>query len=165
MEAQKFTSREYFKALKIVHIALMAGIVFFAVIVFVLLQILQEPFGTEEINGILYYVVPVFVIAGVLASNFLFKARLKKSVVETGLKNKLDSYRSALIVKYALIEGPAFFCIVSYQMTANTLFLVITIFLLVVFWTFRPTKGKAILELELDHDQRRIVENPDAYFE
>jgi len=165
MDAQKLTSREYFKALKIVHIALMSGIFFFVVIANVLIQMGFDDVATDQILNVFIYLVPASILVGVLGSNTVFKARLQKCIEEPGLKKKMDMYRSSLVLKFAFIEGPAFLTVIAFLMTGNYLYMLAIALLLFIFWTFRPTKEKAIMELELDHDQRRIVENPDACFE
>lgn len=165
MEAQKFTSREYFKALKIVHLALMSGIFFFVVIANVLILQGFDDVATDQIRTVFIYLVPAAILVGALGSNTVFKARLQKCIQEPSLKKKMEMYRSSLVLKLAFIEGPAFLTVIAFLMTGNYLYMLAIALLLFIFWTFRPTKEKAIMELELHHDQRRIVEDEDAYFE
>jgi hypothetical protein len=113
METIKMTSAGYFKSIKIVHLALVIGVVFFA-LVSVFLQI--NGFGTlgELINNGLLLIIPLLALIGIFGSNFIFKKRLRKIVDKTNLNEKMEDYRSALILKFALIEGPSFFAIVAY---------------------------------------------------
>ncbi|WP_167611971.1 hypothetical protein [Maribellus sediminis] len=161
MNQEKLTPKEYFRSLQIVHLALMAGIVSFIVIAIVLQNMGFESDG-EDMLPALIYVVPVFMIGGILASNYVFKFRLKTCISQSGLKQKLEEYRSALIIKFALVEGPSFFAIIAYLLTANLVFVGITVLLLAVLLSYRPTPAKSIIDLELDYDEREILEETDA---
>ena len=79
-----------------------------------------------------------------------------------GLNKKLTGYQSALIVKLALIEGPAFFTVVAYLLTTNVLFPVIAVFLEVVMVLSAPRKDKLITDLNLSMKETSILENPDS---
>ncbi|WP_167618647.1 hypothetical protein [Maribellus sediminis] len=161
MNQEKLTPKEYFRSLQIVHLALMAGIVSFIVIAIVLQNMGFESDGEDMIPALIY-VVPVFMIGGILASNNVFKFRLKTCISQSGLKQKLEEYRSALIIKFALVEGPSFFAIIAYLLTANLVFVGITVLLLAVLLSYRPTPAKSIIDLELDYDERKILEETDA---
>jgi len=132
METIKMTSGGYFKSIKIVHIALVIGIVFFTLIS-VFLQI--SGFGTvgQEINNGLLLLVPIFALIGIFASNLVFRKKLKGIREKSNLKEKMEDYRSALIIKLALIEGPSFFTVVAYLLTGNYIFLGIVVVLIIVF--------------------------------
>lgn len=162
MNSQKLTFKDYFKSIQVIHLALMAGVVFFTAISIILQM--DGPFvdGGAEMNFALIYVVPAFTIMGIFTSNFMFKQRLKESLSKVNLKEKLDLYRSALIIKFALIEGPSFFAVIAYILTGNLIYIGIIVLLLAMFWIYRPTKEKLILDLELTHAERQIVEAPNG---
>jgi len=161
MEQITLTPSNYIKSLKIVHIALVLGIVFFALIS-ILLQ--SKGFGDlgEEIKNILLILVPIFVAFGILASRFIFKQRIKTIDKSFSLKKKLENYRSALILKFALIEAPSFFAIVSYLLTGDYIFLVLVVILIVVFIFYTPSLTKSINDLELSRVESDILSTPDA---
>jgi len=68
---------------------------------------------------------------------------------EPGLSKKLADYRSALIVRWALVEGPSFFAIVSYLLTGNYLLLGFAIILIAIFILIMPSSSKLDSDLEL----------------
>ena len=78
------------------------------------------------------------------------------------LNEKLTGYQSALIIKYALVEGPAFFTIVAYLLTANILFPFITVFLVFVLVLSAPRKDKLISDLNLSLSETNLLNKPDA---
>ena len=155
------TSGDYFKSIKIVHIALVAGIVFFALIS-VFLQF--SGFGTvgQEISNGLLIFVPAFAFIGIFLSNFLFKKKLYGINVKPTLKEKMEDYRSALIIKFALIEGPSFFTVVAFLLTGNYIYLGIIAILIIVFLIHAPNKSKFIHDIELSKNELELIDNPNA---
>lgn len=161
METIKMTSGGYFKSIKIVHIALVVGIVFFT-LVSILLQI--KGFGTvgQEIDNVLLIVVPIFALIGIFASTLVFKNKLNGIRKKSSLKEKMEEYRSALIIKFALIEGPSFFVVVSYLLTGNYIYLGILVILIIVFLIYTPNKTKFINDLELTKNDSELINNSEA---
>ena len=108
METNQMTTKAYFKALTIVYFALVAGQVVFALLALFLVQTGKLGDGGEELSNIFLYVLPFFVVGGILGSNIMFKKSLAEAKNKTGLLEKMNYYRSALIIRYALLEGPPF---------------------------------------------------------
>lgn len=161
MEQTQLTTKSYFTALKIVHFALTAGVILFLVMA-VILQITGFEPELKEMEMILLGITAFAAIAGIFTGNLLFRKRLEQLVELKSLKEKLTGYQSALIVKYALVEGPAFFCVVAYLLTANILFPVIAVFLVFVLVLFAPRKDKLISDLNLSTKETSVFENPDS---
>ncbi len=161
METIKMTSGNYFKSIKIIHLALVTGVVFFALIS-ILLQ--AKGFGTvgQEIDNVLLIVVPIFVLAGIFASNFVFKKKLSEVRKKSNLKEKMEEYQSALIIKLALIEGPSFFAVITYLLTDNYIYLGLTAILIIVFIIYAPNKTKFITDLELTKNESDLINNSES---
>lgn len=153
---------EYFKSLQIIHLGLMAGVGMFALVTFILHSTGNLEAEAAELDAVLRYVVPVFAIGGILAGNLLFSQRLKACLQQPGLKGKLEFYQSALIIKYASVEGSAFFSIVAFMLTGNLIYLGMAGLLLIVLLVNRPTREKAITHLELDHQERELINDPNT---
>ena len=111
---------------------------------------------------ILLGVTAVAATSGIFAGNMIFRKRLEQLVELKNLNEKLTGYQSALIVKYALIEGPAFFTVVAYLLTTNVLFPVIAVFLVVVMVLSAPRKDKLISDLNFSTKETSVFENPDS---
>ena len=161
MEQTQLTAGEYLKALKVIHIGLTAGVVLFLIIAVVLQLTGFEP-ELKELEMILLGVTAVAAFSGIFAGNMIFRKRLEQLIELKNLNEKLTGYQSALIVKYALIEGPAFFTVVAYLLTTNVLFPVIAVFLVVVMVLSAPRKDKLITDLNLSMKETSILENPDS---
>lgn len=164
MEQTQLTSKSYFTSLKIIHFALTAGIAFFLLIAIGLQFTGFEP-ELKEMEMILLGITVFAAISGIFTGNLLFRKRLEQLVEQKSLEKKLLGYQSALSLKYALVEGPAFFTIVAYLMTANIMFPVITVLLVFTMVLFAPRKDKLISDLNLSNRESAILENQDAIIE
>ncbi|HRX13220.1 MAG TPA: hypothetical protein P5210_16270 [Draconibacterium sp.] len=162
MENDKMTSNDYFKSVQIIHLALIAGVVILGIFTFSFHTSGLEMDGGKELNFALIYVVPVFSIAGIIASNVVFKQRLKDCIARPNLKEKLNCYRSALIVKFSFIEGSSFFALIAFLLTGDLLYLGFAALLLIVFITYTPSKEKSIVDLELTQAEKQIIFDADA---
>ena len=154
-------SKDYFRAIQIVHLAMVAGILFF-VLISVFLQ--AKAFGTmdDESNNLLMVFALAFAAIGIASSKILFRRKLIKCNAKTTLTEKLDEYRSALIIKFASLEAPSFLSIVIYLLTGNTIVLVIAGVLIIIFLMYRPTKEKLMDDITLDTKEKALINNPEA---
>ncbi|MDC6388634.1 hypothetical protein PP182_08060 [Maribacter sp. PR1] len=117
-------------------------------------------FNAEMDNQNLFlYIVPVFALLGYFGSQFVFKNILSKIRKDAKLDEKLNTYQTASIIKYALIEGPAFLAIVAYNSSGNALPLVIGICLILYLAVQRPNREKIIESLPLTLEEKRKLEH------
>lgn len=156
------TSKDFFKSVQIIHLALITGVIILGIFAYSFHYIGIEMEGGKDLNFDLIYVVPVFAIAGIIASNLVFKQKLKECIARPNLKEKLNCYRSALIIKFALIEGSSFFALVAFLLTGDLLYLGFAAILVVVFITYIPSKEKSIVDLELNQTEKQIIYDADA---
>jgi len=157
MDTTQQTSREYFRALRIIYFAIIAGPTIFGLIAFFLIKSGNFEPEMNSLHKIFVYIVPAFAITGILGSTRIFKSQLSPLRQKKELTGKMEGYRSALIVRYALIEGPAFFAIVVYMLTGIPMYLGIAGLVLLSFLTLKPTAGKAAIDLELNPDEKQII--------
>lgn len=157
METNPLQPKDALKTLRILHFALLAGMIFFSLVSFFLNYTGVEP-AAAELSGIFIYIIPVFVLGGFTASHLLFKNRMGIARSATGLTEKLTHYRAALIVRWALLEGPAFFAIVVYMLTNELLFLGWAAIIIVYFITLWPTVAKSVADLELNYTEQHELE-------
>jgi len=158
----KQTSRDYFRSLQIVYYALIAGQVFFCAVSYFLNQTGKMDTGMKDRRDIFLVIVPLFVIGGFLSSRFIFKTRLTAIKNQDNLIAKMTDYRGALIIKYALLEGPSFFAIVVFLLTGDYLFLGLSGLIIVYFFLIRPTPETAVNDLELSIMEVQLINDPDC---
>ena len=161
MDSEKLTFRDYIKSLQIVYVALIIGPVLFALMSF-LLQL--KGFGTVsyETHVLMIIIIPIFLFAGVVGSYIIPKKKLKDCIDKPTLKEKLNAYRSVLIIKYAFIEGSSFLAIVAYLVSGDLIFLFLTVFLLLIFLAYMPLKMNIHMDLELNYDEIQLINNPNS---
>jgi hypothetical protein len=158
METRPQTSKDYFRTLQIIFFALIAGQVVFCLIVFFLIRTGDFNAELQDLKNIFFIIVPVFVIGGYLGGRMLFKNSMKAAQNKAALSEKLEDYRSASIVRYALLEGPSMLAIISYLLTGEISFLVMAAFIIAIFFTILPTPQKAAADLELDlNDEQKLT--------
>ena len=133
----------------IVWAAMLIGQVLFLAIAVYLVIYGGMNIAQPDINKILLFIVPLMAISCVFISFNIFKQRVVDLKDKLDLNTKLTDYRSALIVRWALVEGPSFFAIVSYLLTGNYILLGIAIILIMIFILVMPSQSKMEADLEL----------------
>ncbi|HUM46467.1 MAG TPA: hypothetical protein PLD84_06050 [Chitinophagales bacterium] len=162
MEPTTQTSKEYFKALLLLHTAFIAGQVCFGLIVSFLVVSGKVNSGSADLSVVFAYVVPIFVLIGLSGSNYIYKSKLSKLRSSNDLKYKMFNYRVALIIRYAFLEGPTLFAIIVALLTGNLIFLVFAGLLLSFMIYWRPVKNRIIADLGLSTEEVAIINDPDS---
>lgn len=166
MDSNKLTSRNYFKALSILNLALVGGVVLFGLLISILILTTNASDNSKGFSGIFNYMVPAFAAIGIIAGNNLFKKTLNQSGenldLDLNLNSKMTNYRGALIIKYALLEGPALFAIIA-AFVSHQIYLMAYAGLLVLILLYsRPNVKSTIADLKLDQQESSIIENPEG---
>ncbi|MCF8297420.1 MAG: hypothetical protein K9J13_07765 [Saprospiraceae bacterium] len=144
----------YFKSLKIIHIALVIGISFFGIFAFIIHYNKLMEVDSPELSSMFGFIVPIFFVGGIAASFILFKRKINSIKFKPKFSDKMFEYRSALILRYALLEGPAFFSLVIYLLLGEWIFLVYAAIIIIIFLTIKPTFEKAVIDLELSPEEQ-----------
>ncbi len=155
------TTGAYIKTLKLIHLALLAGQVFFLAVAWFLRSTGAFPAPFEEWTIFLLAVL-LITASAISAGLFIFKQRMASIAGRTALAEKLTDYRAAAIVKYALAEGPSFFAVVAYLLTGNMIILGIAVAIIAYFATMWPTVGKMSSEMNLTPDEKMKLENQET---
>lgn len=143
----------FLRTLSIIH-----SILFMGLVVFVVWAYYQNPRYSATMNGndIYTYAVPIFAAFGYFVSQLLFGKQLQKIRREEAIAKKFSKYRVALLIKYALIEGPALFALIAYHVNGNAMFLVIALALIAYFYIQKPTRNKLLKDVPFtleEHEQ------------
>ncbi|MBQ4915234.1 hypothetical protein J8L85_12340 [Maribacter sp. MMG018] len=145
-------AKTFLKTLSFIHLSLVIGLL--AVTGIILFQ--GKGFSADT-NGddIFLYIVPIISIIGYFGGQFLFNRSISKINREQSMKEKLTTYTSASLVKYACIEGPAIICLVAYYSTGNALPLTIAFCLMAFLIVQRPSKHRIIGQLPLTPEEKK----------
>lgn len=158
MAVQQQTFLQYFKSLNIIHYALAAGQILFAVIAYVLQKtnfVINDP---SVLNGLML-AVPVIAFVSIVSGGLLYKKQVSNIRNKYNLSNKLKAYRLTIIIRDALFEFPSLLAITSFMLTGEMLFLALTGSLITLFLYLRPTKERVITDLQLSSEEINLVNN------
>lgn len=146
-----------FKVVKIIHLAFLAGQCLFAGVT---LFLTYSRTATDTSNSKKYLFVAIAITAaGFFVGNLLYKKVCGVAAKKTTYPEKIMTYQSALIIRYALLEGPSLFCIVCYFLTANLIFLLISGAIIIYFITLRPNVVTTAEVLNLTYEEKSGLGN------
>jgi F0F1-type ATP synthase membrane subunit c/vacuolar-type H+-ATPase subunit K len=162
MTTQPLTSKQYLLTSRIIHGALVSGILLFNLVIGYLIS--QQTLGTgyNKQHEVFYLIVGLMALGSIFGGRVIFAKELEKAKTQPTFSKKLAGYQTANIIRYALIEGSALFSTVVTLLTLSVWFFVITAFLVVILASFFPTIEKAIKELDLNYNEQTLLQNPDA---
>lgn len=134
------------RSLSIIHLALIAGQIIFIAVVLVLngnYEIILQPN-----DDLFFFIVPGFAVMALITSNMIFKKMAEPIRMTLHLSEKLNQYRSACILRYAMVEGPSLFAIICYYMSGNLFYIFISGFCILYLLTLRPTSLKVEMDIQ-----------------
>lgn len=138
-----------FRALQVLHGALLAGMLLLGV-VSTFLIISHGPYvQLGSFEKTLQIIVVLLSVGGTAAGFTLFNKKIQAISPMDPVKDRLNAYRAAAIVRWALIEMPTLFSLIAFLLTGNYAFLALAIALLLVFAVVRPAKMMIIYLLKL----------------
>lgn len=142
-----FTAKDYLLRLTILSTAMLISQMIFALAMF----FTSLPLG--EINTdmlfVFWIVVPATTLGGIGISFFMFNLKLKDVHNALALENKLSGYTAALILRFALLEGPSFIATVAFMMTGAVYFLAVPLLITILMLVFYPNKKRVLQHLQL----------------
>jgi len=147
--------KEYIRANQVICLALIIGQLLFAAISVYLVNSGAMNIGDTGLNEVFLILVPVITLSSISGGFYYFSSKIKLIKDKTDLNGKLAEYRSAQIVRWALLEGPSFFSIVVYLITSNYLFLSIAVTIIAIFILLFPTREKFEKDLELSWEEKK----------
>ncbi|MFD2790375.1 hypothetical protein [Arenibacter sp. H213] len=141
------TPKSYLLILSLIHVAMLLGILIFGAITYFQ--------GGELITGfngdgdIFMYVVPLLAMVSYFGGDFMFNKVLTSMDAKSSLKQKLNQYSQASIIRFAVLEGASFIGLFAYRLNNNIFYLVISVVLILYLLKLRPTKDKIARDLRL----------------
>lgn len=139
------------KTLQVIHLALCAGILLFALVTIFLNREMMffdaNPKTTAPFNPLM----PLVGLITLSASIFFFRNVIRKINPSADLATKFDLYQSAFIISSALLEAGALFNTVGFFLTHNAFFLIFAAVNFIFLVMKRPGKDKLISTLQLQY--------------
>ena len=131
---------EKLKTIKIIHLAICAGIII-AYLIIGDLSTLENLNIPMDSSSIIYLLIP---ISAFILSNFLYKSQIKNIDSKMKLEEKIPTYQTASIIRLAVLEGAAFLILF---LIPDFLIFGILIILYIIF--LRPTETQFRKDFEI----------------
>lgn len=153
MATERISSTNEFKGNHILYYALVAGQALIALIISYLMMGNEISFSWEMDNP-LYLIAPFLMLGCISVSSFLFIKRMEEAKLVKGLSGKLEHYRSAIILRSALLEGANLACIIFFYLEHNYFFLFLFFIGLGAFLLIRPSEEMFKEKYKLTEEER-----------
>jgi hypothetical protein len=146
------TSGQYLRNLKMLHTTLLVFMILFCIIVVVLMStgsFIQD--NGQQLHRVMQFVAPLTTLAAIAGSAIIFKKRtdaLKDSGLS--LRFRLEKYRTACIMRWALLEGAVTVSLLAQLLTQQYYYSIFIFLLLVFFFLYAPSAEKIKMQLQLD---------------
>lgn len=112
----------------------------------------DTPAASKDIKQSMLFIVPVFFVGCLITSAMVFKNISRRAEGKEDIRQTLNIYRTATVIRYALLEAPSILAVVAYFLTNEIMYLAITgaliLFLLILF----PSKVRTMRDLSLSDD-------------
>ena len=138
-----------FKSITIIFSAFLMGQVIFAAIAYFLVSTGRFESRLSELEKIFMVLVPVMIVGGRLAGKAFYDKRIQTAQNTKTAAEKLEIYRGATILRYAMLEGPVLFGIIGYLLTGSDMLILFVAAGILLFYMLKPTKAKAASELQV----------------
>ena len=140
-----------FTTLKTIHLALLAGMTGFAIVSLILIRDGYNADLDESFDRTFQVVCVIVSLSCVLIGFNLFKRKMlaARKSLEPGEK-RMELYRTACIIWWAMIEAPGILATMGYLLTGNFAFMALGIFHILILGIFMPRKQNIIVLLNLN---------------
>lgn len=144
-------AKELMRANLIITSAMTIGVVLMLFVI----HFFAQPTPPVEAGDNLFLIIAVALgIGGVFIGQLIFNQRI--SNIQSGtVFEKLSEYRPALILKYALLEGPALVAVIFYFTNGDTYFIVIALVMVLLMAYNLPIKSRVANDLNLNQQEQK----------
>ena len=155
MAKEGFNPKQFMINLRMLYLALVAGVIIFLAVVINLL-------GSENITTTgdleILFLVDVIVTAVMLPGAYLISNRLYEQINrKESLANRLAQFQSAFIIRLAMIEAPALLSVIVLLLTGNISALALFALSLALFALNYPTPEKIGRTLDLSDKEKELL--------
>lgn len=151
--------KQYFNVLRILHLALCTAVMSFGVVVhFVILPIQAVEAGD---NSSLYVNLSAgYLVFAISVGYWLFGNQMKTAKTAASLSDKLNAYRSANLIRWALLEGAALMALAFYLLSGNVILLGIAGIAFLVLGLLPPNVMRLKVDLDLSQADLDRLNDP-----
>jgi hypothetical protein len=149
----KNTFKPEVKALILLHTAMLVGQLLFAIIAYIMFRN-KTPMIEENTSKILQSIAAILTLGGGFAAFFVFRKSIEElQLTARSFNEKINAYRAASIIKFALLETPSLFGIIGFILTNNITFMLLSVVLILVFAGQKPTLPMMMRDMNVGRDE------------
>jgi len=141
----------YIKMLKVLHLALMIGQVLLAIAMFSLVYFnITNTFELITFSNEILIAAVVLSAIAFLGGVSIFNKKLA-AIDDNNLPvpQKLEAYRAANLIRWAMMEFAVILCCIFFFLTGNYYILLVTAIMILFFFTTRPGTEKTLADLKI----------------
>jgi hypothetical protein len=139
-----------FKAFRLIHLALVGGLVLFGIIAIIIVRDQPADRISEDVNRALQLATVLISLITLFVGFRMFKSKLLNLHMDKGNpRQRVANYRGASIAWWAMIEAPGLLALGSFVITGNYAFFALGVFHLMLLLMFTPRWDNIVLLLSL----------------
>jgi hypothetical protein len=146
----------FLRNLRIIHISMISGIIFFAIVAYFIRNKTGSMLGLKELE-ILTYASLIFILVELPLAYWLHTRKMKIVADTADIMSKLEAYRASHIVKIAMFEGAGFFSCLVLLLGGKNLVLVQILIVLILMILENPSATKIANELNLSPEDKDLL--------
>lgn len=147
--------KQIFLQVKILHAAMFIGIVIFAVVSYVLHNVMEIGESLTVLPSNTIYLIILLATALLWIASIMYKNRASRIEGDLLLTERITRYRIAAILRVALTEAASFTVIIGYLLSGNLTYLLIAIIPLLYFAYTFPRDKEIIQALNLSYSEQQ----------
>ncbi len=146
------------RVLTIIYIAILIGLTFVALFgMFYVKSHGAVNVFEEQSNYMIKSIVVLALLVGIPVSHLFYNKKIKHINEEWPLKNKLNHFKTAFIVRIVMLEAIAVLSVVAYLLNADKSFLYMFGVIFVLFIIHAPTKNRIVTDLQLTEEEQELL--------
>ena len=151
------TGAEYFKHLRILHFALVMGLILIAAVLYYTSGDIIA-FSKQE-NKTLILLIAGLLVAVFFGGNYIFRTMMRSINYEKDLIHKMDRARKAYIIKLAFFEFAGIISILLFFVKADWAFLAYGTIMIIYMTINSPSKKIFFRAMQLSNEEIRKIED------
>ncbi len=162
MTLKKTTSRKYLQSIKLIYFLF---VLLPTLILACAIYLYMHGFSLENTtrNNYIFIGIAVFItVLSITQGIYIYRKILNKIKSSPNLLEKLYVFRSALIIRYTLIEGACLLSAIAFMYSGNIIALALAAAVCIYFISLFPTAHKIMAHLDLNEQERILLNDPKA---
>lgn len=154
-EAVRREIKTFFRQVNVLFWAFWLGVVIF--LLTALIVVYYRGPVEPMYHTFLLIAAPIGSIAMLILGFRMYMGRVEPGRKADKLYQKMESYRSGVILRLITLDGAAFFNVIAYVMTADRVFLAVCLLMMTFFIVNKPSLEKFIRDMQLNDTESRVM--------